>query len=78
MFPDILKKFCISKHLFAHGYIDDKGEVAPETGLRNRHAGQSVRREERQQPAAAGGRREGAASHRPQHRRQELQQEKHL
>ena len=57
---------------------DDKGEAASEASIRLRPAGQSVWREVWQQPAAAGGRREGSAPHRPQLRRQELQQEEHL
>lgn len=57
---------------------DDKREAASKTVFGFRPARQSVRREVRQRSATARGRRKGAASDRPKHRRQELQQKEHL
>lgn len=70
-------KFYVSDILLPYS-SDDKGEATSETCLWLRPAGQSVRRKVWQQSAAAGGRWKGAAPHRPQHCRQELQQEEHL
>lgn len=64
--------------LLAPRCSDDKREAASEASIRLRPAGESVWGEVWQQPAAAGGRWEGSAPHRPQLRRQELQQEEHL